>query len=547
MVRLAVAQVNPTVGDLEGNSRKIIDWIERARSLGVELVIFPELVLTGYPPKDLLLKPSFIRGNLERLREIIRASRGISVVVGFVDSPDTGSSSTEEPGCSSFVPESRIYNAAALIEDGEMVGVQHKVHLPNYDVFDEKRYFRPGERVEVFRLAGLRVGVNICEDIWVEDGPPYRQAEMGAELLVNISASPFFLGKTGLRGKLVSRRARETGLPVVYCNLVGGQDDLVFDGASFIYNPRGVLVASARPFQEDLLVWDSGTRGRITPVLHPLESVCQAIQLGIADYTRKNGFKRVLIGLSGGIDSALTAVLAVRALGAPRVTGVSMPSKITSAQSTRDARELAQNLGIELKEIPIHEIFDTYLQALSGEFRGTRVDVTEENLQARIRGNLLMALSNKFGYLLLSTGNKSEMAVGYTTLYGDMAGGLAVISDVPKTLVYQLARYLNLKREIIPESIILKPPSAELRPGQVDTDTLPPYDVLDPILHLYIEEGRSLEEIVAHGYPPDLVRRVIGMVDHSEYKRKQAPPGIKITPKAFGFGRRMPITNRYRQ
>lgn len=528
--KVAVAQINSIVGDLEGNAKKIIEYIREAKSRGADIVTFPELAITGYPPKDLLLKPSFIEKDKEKLREIVEKTKDVAAIVGFVDG---------EGG--------EIYNAAALISDGELVGIQHKTHLPNYDVFDEKRYFQPASECRVFTLDDLNLGVNICEDIWVDDGPTAVQAEMGAELIVNISASPFHVGKIKVRRELLARRAKENGVAIVYNNLVGGQDDLVFDGRSYIFNEEGVLIAQCKSFEEDLLVSDLETPSKIIPEGDPSDEICKALILGIRDYVRKNGFEKVVIGLSGGIDSALTATLATKALGAENVVGVSMPSRISSKGSLDDAKKLVENLGIEYKVIPIADAADAYVKMLSKEFGGTEQDVTEENIQARIRGNILMALSNKFGYLVLTTGNKSELAVGYTTLYGDMAGGFAAISDVPKTTVYKLARYINSveKREIIPENTIAKEPSAELREGQRDSDTLPPYDILDAILHAYIEEDKSKEEIMAQGFDERIVGEIIWKVDHNEYKRQQAAPGIKITPKAFGSGRRMPITNRY--
>jgi NAD+ synthase (glutamine-hydrolysing) len=528
-MRIAIAQINPTVGDLGGNAEKIIEYIDKAREKGANLVVFPELAITGYPPKDLLLKPSFIRENREKLEEIVEKSEGIAAVVGFVDG------------------EVEIHNAAALIKDGKVVGVQHKTHLPNYDVFDEKRYFTPAKTCQVFEIYGMKIGVNICEDIWVEEGPPRIQSRLGAGLIVTINASPFHAGKLKEREELIARRAKENFVPMVYCNLVGGQDDLVFDGGSYLFDREGRLIARCKRFEEDLLVRDLEEEPQVIPEEDPMEEVYRALVLGIRDYVRKNGFKKVVIGLSGGIDSSLTALLAVKALGPKNVVGVSMPSRITSQESKDDAAKVAENLGIELKMVPIARAVEAYSETLAKEFEGMEEDVTEENIQARIRGNILMALSNKFGYLVLSTGNKSEMAVGYTTLYGDMAGGLAAISDVPKTMVYQLAEYLNKKegREVIPKRVLQKEPSAELRIGQRDIDALPPYEVLDPILHAYIEENRSKEEIVAMGFDEKVVEEVVWKVDHNEYKRQQAPPGIKITTKAFGSGRRMPITNKY--
>lgn len=526
-MKVALAQINPVVGDLKGNAQKIREFIAKARDRGADLVVFPELSTTGYPPKDLLLKPSFIRENVRALESIKDEVVGLTAVIGFVED-DHG-----------------LYNSAAVIKDGEFMGIQRKTHLPNYDVFDEKRYFRPAEEYGVFKIRGLKFGVTICEDIWVDGALCVKLADMGAELIVNISASPFHAGKLGERDELLSARAREGRIPLVYCNLVGGQDDLVFDGGSCVFNGRGELVARAGRFEESLLVTDL-REGEIAPPEGPIEEVFKALVLGIRDYVLKNDFSRVVIGVSGGVDSSVTAVLAREALGKENVLGVFMPSEYTSRESYEDARKLAENLGIGFRVIPITETLNAYLRTLAEEFRGTRRDATEENLQARIRGNILMALSNKFGYLVLSTGNKSEIAVGYTTLYGDLAGGLAAISDVPKTMVYELANYINSEREIIPRRILEKEPSAELRPGQMDRMDIPPYSVLDPILQAYIEENRSIEEIVAMGYDEALVRDVAWRVDRSEYKRHQAPIGIKVTTKAFGSGRRMPITNKYR-
>ncbi len=545
MMRIALAQINPTVGDIEGNTAKIINYIRDARARHVEMVIFPELAITGYPPKDLLLKPSFINANLKAFEEVLNETEGISVILGFVDRTD------EPPARNSHIsvlPENTLYNAAALIHDRELIGVQHKMQLLNYDVFDEGRYFVSATESRVFRLEHpeLTIGINLGADLWVDEALE-RRVRQGAELIVNISASPFYAGKSRQRRELVARRAREYRVPIAYVNLVGGQDDLVFDGRSCIFDDNGALIAEGAQFEECLTVSTLDSTP-ITPQYDdPIKEIYLALILGIRDYVRKNGFEKVVIGLSGGIDSALTAALATDALGAHNVVGVSMPSAITSPASINDAKKMAENLGIEFKIIPINDAVDAYTRILAPVFKGTMPDTTEENIQARIRGNILMALSNKFGYLVISTGNKSELAVGYCTLYGDMSGGLAAISDVPKTTVYQLANYINRMKgwAVIPDSIIVKEPSAELRIGQKDTDTLPPYDVLDPILHAYIEENKSKEEIIAMGFDADVVSEVIWKVDHNEYKRQQAPIGIKITPKAFGSGRRMPITNKY--
>ncbi|MEE9594901.1 MAG: NAD+ synthase [Candidatus Hydrothermarchaeales archaeon] len=528
-MKIALAQLDLTVGDLDGNTAKIIVFMEKAKGKA-DLVIFPELAIVGYPPKDLLLKPSFIRENRKRLDEIIERADGIAAVLGFVD----GS-------------ERKLYNSAAFIVDGELVGAQAKINLPNYDVFDEKRYFQPGDKSELFELNGKKLGINLCEDIWVEGGPCEIQAKEGADLIVNISASPFNVGKNEERLDLLAKRARVNEVPIAYCNLVGGQDDLVFDGGSCFVNSDGSLLVQGKRFQEGMVFNDPAV-SPAPPISDPAEEVYRALVLGIRDYTLKNGFKRVIIGLSGGIDSSLAAALAVEALGSENVVGVFMPSEITSLENAEDAEALAKNMGMEFKVVPITRGVKAFDDMLAAEFKGTEAGVAEENIQARLRGNILMALSNKFGYLVLSAGNKSEMAVGYTTLYGDLAGGLAVISDVPKTMVYSLARYANAKagKDIILKRILKKEPTAELRPGQKDAEDLPPYEVLDPILKAYIEDEKAIDEIVAMGFERSVVVDMIKRVDRNEYKREQAPPGIRVTSKAFGSGRRMPITNKYR-
>jgi len=570
-LRVALAQINPTVGDLEGNTAKIIDYIDRAREAGAAVVAFPELALTGYPPEDLLLKPQFIQENLDLLREIAEHTSGITAVVGFVDADDD------------------IYNAAAILHDGAIVHAYHKVFLPNYGVFDEERYFRQGREQPVFLIGGVKVGVSICEDIWYPTGPAAIQSQSGAQLLININSSPYDMGKRAKRERMVATRAVDNEVIVCYVNTVGGQDELVFDGASFIFDQTGRALGRARQFEEELLVADLDVesvfrsrlhdpRRRREPTFHvqadvatplivlsekpqcgscspltPAEpetlegpaEVYSALVLGTRDYVQKNRFQKVIIGLSGGIDSALTAVIAVDALGAENVMGVSMPSRYSSPGSKDDAADLAERLGVRLLTIPIEPAFQAYLKMLEEPFKGTEPGIAEENLQSRTRGNILMALSNKFGYLVLTTGNKSEMATGYATLYGDMAGGFALLKDVPKLLVYQLSEHRNTISPVIPESVIVKEPSAELRPDQRDVDSLPPYSVLDPIIEAYVEEDRSSEAIVAQGYPEETVRRVAKLVDRSEYKRRQAPPGIKVTPRAFGRDRRLPITNRY--
>lgn len=583
-----MVQMNPTVGDVDGNVRRIGGWLREAKKAGADLVAFPELAVTGYPPEDLLLKPQFLDDNRRAVQEIIRQSRGLAVVVGCV-----GESALSEPkaGQPMVVPAGRheLSNAAAVIAGGRLVATYDKRYLPNYGVFDESRYFHPGRRIPVVVLAGVAIGVNICEDIWYPEGPTRAQAAAGAEIIVNINASPFHVGKSRLREQMLATRARENGVIVTYTNMVGGQDELVFDGNSLILDQSGEVVLRGKAFEEDMLVadlnvaavardrmaqgrkkWGGGRtratvdrivvsespratkRPRLVPAgaapLEPLEEVYRALVVGVRDYVAKNGFKRVVIGLSGGIDSALTAVVAVDALGASNVRGLFMPSSYTSRESREDVAELAARLRVEVKTIPIHDMFKAYLRSLAGSFAGRRADSTEENIQARIRGNLLMAFSNKFGHLVLTTGNKSEMSVGYATLYGDMAGGFAVIKDVPKTMVYELARLRNRRDrlEVIPKRTFDRPPTAELKPDQKDEDTLPPYAVLDPILKAYVEEDRAPEEIVEMGFDRRTVAQVITMVDRSEYKRRQAPIGIKITHRAFGKDRRMPITNRYR-
>jgi len=571
-LRLGLAQINTTVGDLEGNAAKVTQYVERARAQGVDLVSFPELTITGYPPEDLLLRPKFVQDNLATLRRVAEGCRGITAVVGFVDSNED------------------IYNAAAVIHDGRLVDVYHKQFLPNYGVFDENRYFQAGNRCPAYVVAGVGLGVSVCEDIWHPGDPTRAQALAGAQVIININGSPYHVGKRRFREQMLATRASDYAVFVCYTNQVGGQDELVFDGASMVLSPWGEILAQAAAFQEELLVCDLNLEEVLQTRLHdprrrkervatdaaksvplirvseeplikdkpPIEARCapsledeaevyQALVLGTGDYVRKNGFGKVVIGLSGGIDSSLTAVVAVDALGAENVMGVAMPSRFSSEGSLRDARELAENLGIQLMTIPIEEPFSAFLNVLAEPFAGTELGVTEENIQSRIRGMIIMGLSNKFGWLVLTTGNKSEMATGYATLYGDMAGGFAVIKDVPKTLVYRLARYRNAQGAalVIPPRVIEKEPSAELRPDQRDIDTLPPYEVLDPILEAYVEDDRSVEEIVAMGFDEALVKRVVTMVNRNEYKRRQAPPGVKITHRAFGRDRRLPIANRY--
>jgi NAD+ synthase (glutamine-hydrolysing) len=569
--RVALGQINATVGDFDHNVRAIVDGIERARALGCALVAFPELAITGYPPEDLLFKPAFIEANLRALDAVTRASRGLSVVVGFVDKQDD------------------IFNAAAVLHDGRRAGVYHKQYLPNYGVFDENRYFQAGTATPVFTAAETTFAVNVCEDMWYPAGPTTAQALAGAELIVNINGSPYHAGKARFREQMIATRALDDLVCVAYVNMVGGQDELVFDGASLIVNEHGECVARGRVFEEDLVVADldleavfrarlhdsrrrkeklraggEGTRvtlpalaavdapplpPRVVPALAPVEEIFGALVLGTRDYVRKNGFTRVVIGLSGGIDSSLVAAIAVEALGRENVAGVGMASAYSSTGTRRDAQRLAKNLGIEFLTIPITPVLNAYRRALGKAFKGLKEDVTEENLQARIRGNLLMALSNKFGWLVLTTGNKSEYGVGYTTLYGDMAGGFAVIKDVPKMLVYDVARHVNARsaRPIIPETVFTRAPSAELRPNQTDQDTLPPYAELDRILEGYVEQDQGVNDLIVRGFPADTVRRVVAMVDANEYKRRQAPIGVKITPRAFGRDWRPPIVNRFRE
>ncbi len=553
-MKIALAQINPTVGDVQGNLKKIKAYLQQAETQHVDVVVFPELCLTGYPPKDLLLKRSFLDVNTDSLQQLAEftSSYRTAIIIGFVD-----------------VQQGRSYNAAAVLGGGKIIRVYHKVHLPNYDVFDEKRYFTPGDphdSEKIFPLAGRKVGLSICEDIWIDDGPHRQQAKLGADIIINISASPFHAGKRTVREDLLSRRARQLQKPIIYLNIVGAQDDLIFDGRSYVFNQIGQKVAQAAAFREELLVIDVpemntpnnnhyASMAASAPEYEKddiLDDVYNALVLGVRDYFQKNRFTKAVLGLSGGIDSALTAAIAVEALGADNVIGVTMPSKFSSSGSVDDSYALAKNLGITIHTIPIKETYRSYLATLSPQFAGTAFNVAEENIQARIRGNLLMALSNKFGYLVLATGNKSELSVGYATLYGDMAGGLAVISDVFKVMVYQLCSYINQVNQVkrfgfIPQSIIDKAPSAELRDNQKDSDSLPEYPILDPILRAYVEEEKSKEEIIALGFDPATVERVLRLVDRNEYKRQQAALGLRITPRAFGSGRRIPITNGWRE
>ncbi len=548
--RIALCQINPTVGDLRGNAAKIAEWTERAVREGAELVIFPELCLTGYPPKDLLLKPRFLAEQKERLEEIARDAGEIPVIVGCVDFAPR-SDATEQnlfDVSARFSSRFELFNAAAVLRSGKVERYVHKVHLPNYDVFDEERYFdTPTNQDAVVELKdGAKVGITICEDIWVEQGPAAGMKAQGADLIVNISASPFYKGKFAARVELLKARVKEAGLPLAYVNAVGGQDDLIFDGRSMVVGEDGRVAALAKGFEEELIVYSGGNK-EIPFEIDDIGEVWMALTLGLKDYVLKNGFSRVALGVSGGIDSALAAALAAEALGPQNVLGLVMPSVYTSRQSLKDALLLCNNLGIKSEPVPIDDLVAAYHRSLGEQMDLSKPDVTVQNIQARIRGNLLMAFSNKYGYLVLATGNKSELAVGYATLYGDMSGGLAPIGDVPKTLVYALARWYNEREETdqIPVGILERAPSAELAPNQRDADDLPPYEVLDKVLEMYIEEDLSSEEIVQKGFDEKLVRSIIRRIDRTEHKRRQAAPILKITPRAFGFGRRMPITNKF--
>ena len=562
-LRIAIAQINSTVGDLGGNSKKIVNFIKKAKALKSDMVTFPELAICGYPPEDLLLKGHFVKDNIEALNFIIREVANITAILGFVDIDNNGN----------------LYNAAAIIQDRQLKGVYHKMELPNYGVFDEKRYFTPGHKPAIFTQNKLTFGVNICEDIWKAKNTANAQRMSGVDIIVNISASPYYAGKVAVRNKMLIERAHETGSYICYNNLVGGQDELVFDGSSLIIDPRGKTKCAAMQFEEDLLACDLHIKcaredsanskkyrciklknfkynrkpalpAREIKQLNSTAQTYNALVLGTKDYVAKNGFKKVIMGLSGGIDSSLTAAIACDAIGQDNVVGVSMPSRYSSNETQMDACALADNLKIKLITISINSIFDIYLRALQKEFFSLERDTTEENLQARIRGNLLMALSNKFGWLVLATGNKSEISVGYCTLYGDMAGGFSVIKDVLKTRVYELAAFVNKKskKRLIPESVIEREPTAELKTGQRDQDSLPPYPVLDEILKEYVEEDKNFDQIISNTkFAPEVIKDIIKKVDSNEYKRRQASPGVKITPKAFGKDRRFPIVNLYRE
>ena len=554
-LRIALAQINTTVGDLEGNRDWILAYADRARGQGADIVAFPELSVTGYPPEDLLLKQHFVAANLKTLDQVVKRVRGIVAVVGFVNAGKNG----------------LLYNAAAVIADGKIAGIYHKHALPNYSVFDEKRYFSPGVTPGLFKLNGVPFAVNICEDIWMPEGVFRTQAKAGAGLILNISSSPYETGKRDHRRKLVAQVAKTTGAYVGYVNLVGGQDELVFDGASMVVSPTGKVLASGVSFKEDLIVCDlplkkkAATKAVLVKagpgldkpdlkpqIADPMETIAEvyaAVVCGTRDYVQKNGFKKVVIGLSGGIDSALVAALACDALGRSNVVGISMPTRYNAEETKDDARLLARNLGMEFHEVPIEKIFEAYLDVLKPEFGSLPFNLAEENLQSRIRGNILMAFSNKFGWLVLTTGNKSEMATGYCTLYGDMSGGYAVIKDILKTKVYDLCAYFNKKegREVIPVTIFKRAPSAELRYNQTDQDSLPPYALLDDLLGMYVEAHQGLKEMRRVCSDEKTVRRVVDLVDKSEYKRRQAPPGVKISRRAFGKDWRLPLTNRYKE
>ncbi len=568
-LRIGLAQINVTVGDLKANAEKIENYILEAKRKGCDIVAFPELALTGYPPEDLLLKPSFIEENLKFIKKLATSSKDIISIVGFVDKKED------------------IYNAAAIMLDGELIDVYHKNYLPNYGVFDEMRYFQKGNEIVLLNIEGYKIGISICEDIWYPENPINIQAIEGAELVININASPYHIGKAKYREEMVKVRSRDNLIAIAYVNMVGGQDELVFDGNSFITMPDGSFLVKGQAFEEELLIADieldsifrnqlkdnrlrnlraNYKREEIVREIitdykikekfdeppeyvildyREIELIYNALKTGLRDYIKKNNFQKVVIGLSGGIDSSLTATIAVDALGKENVKGVIMPSEFTSKESIEDATLLARNLGIEVFTLPISQIFDLYIQELKPVFKDLPWDHTEENLQARIRGNLLMALSNKFGWIVLATGNKSEMSVGYATLYGDMVGGFAVLKDVLKTRVYELAEYRNSISPVIPQRVLEKPPSAELRPDQTDEEELAPYPILDEIIRLYIEEDIPAVEIPKYGIDENLVKKIVRMIDKNEYKRRQAPIGIKITEKAFGKDRRMPITNRF--
>jgi len=549
-IRVSQAQINTIVGDIKGNFNKIVEYIEEAKKKRVDIISFPELTITGYPPEDLLLKPRFIDENLKMLSKVEKKVGEIIAVIGFVDRKN-----------------GKLFNSAAIIYNGKIYGIYHKFLLPNYSVFDERRYFTPGKTPLTFSFDNICFGVNICEDIWHQKGPYKKQSEKGASFIISINSSPYHFKKWKEREEIAKKQCIKNRIKLIYTNLVGGQDELVFDGQSFVMDENGKIISKAKSFEEGLFILDievvesngrnsikipkkiKDKKKKLKPVISKNssdeEEIYLALKTGLYNYVVKNNFKKVVVGLSGGIDSSLVATIAVDTLGKENVKGVFMPSRYTSKESEEDAKQLAKNLGIELFIIPIDSIFSSYLETLKPVFKNLPSDITEENIQARIRGNILMALSNKFKYLVLTTGNKSETSVGYATLYGDMAGGFAVIKDVYKTLVYKLAKYRNSVSKVIPERVIIKPPTAELKPGQKDQDTLPPYELLDKILKEYIENDKTYREIVGMGFDEEVVKKVVSMVDRNEYKRRQSPPGIKITPKAFGKDRRMPITNHF--
>jgi len=544
-MKIALAQINPTIGDYPGNTEKIMAAAEKAIGLSCDLVVFSELVVSGYPPRDLLEKKDFVDANLNYLQKLIASVKGVGVICGFVDR------NTAEGG-------NPLFNSAVLFEDGKILHKVSKRLLPTYDVFDERRYFEPGTECTSFPYKGCRLGLTICEDIWNDReffmkprypvDPVERIVNEGANLIINVAASPFYVGKQGFKRDMFLNIVKRYEVPLVYVNQVGGNDSVLFDGLSLAFDSRGTITARARDFEEDIVTFDTEThQGDIHPISESdTESILNALIMGTRDYVRKCGFSKALVGLSGGIDSALTAYVAVQALGGDNVLLVFMPSQYTNKQNFEDTKTLAANLGAELVTVPIDAEFKTLLKDLSPLLRDVATEVTGQNLQARIRGTTLMAISNKLGHLLLSTGNKSELAVGYCTLYGDMNGGLAVISDVPKTMVYEIARFINRENEVIPERIIQKPPSAELKPDQRDQDDLPPYEILDAVLKAYIEDNKTAEEIIESGFDPSIVRDIITRVDRNEYKRHQSPPGLKVTTKSFGYGRRYPIAQKYR-
>jgi NAD+ synthase (glutamine-hydrolysing) len=542
-MKIAAAQINPTVGDIAGNVEKILQYIGRAKELGAQLVVFPELCLTGYPPRDLLERSSFIEQNNNALNDLASRVKDIAALVGFVEKNPTGEGKP-------------LYNAAALLDNGDIAYISFKTLLPTYDVFDETRYFEPASGSAPLKVGGQKIALTICEDIWTDamcgpkryaKDPLAEMAKKKFQLILNMSASPWSIGKDALRNDLMKAQAKQYNVPVICVNQVGGNDELIFDGNSIAVDPAGNVLAQAKPFEEDIILvdLDYGAGDQHGVKLSDSDAVYRALVLGTRDYAHKCGFKKAVVGLSGGIDSALVAAIAAEALGPDHVLGVSLPSMYSTDHSKSDAEALARNLGIEYKSIPIQPVFDKYMDEFGKLFVGLPADMTEQNIQARIRGNILMAISNKMSHLLLSTGNKSEIATGYNTLYGDMCGGLAVISDVPKTMVYALAKEVsNRDREVIPAGTLSKPPSAELRHNQRDTDDLPDYATLDPILKLYVEDGRSPEEIVAAGHPKETVDRVVRLIEKSEFKRRQAPVGLRVTTKAFGTGRRFPIARK---